>query len=84
MAKINIEKLNKENSLGDNSEYIVPAFHIREGCKIYLEGQRACLEMEKKLNEVGIQTRVGCNEANMWSIYIISVPEELIDTTMNF
>lgn len=63
---------------------IVPVFYIREGCKIYLEGQRACLNMEKKLNEVGVETRVGCNEAGMWSIYIISVPEKLIDTAINF
>lgn len=86
MAKITVQKLNKEDIENTNTKdgYIVPAYHIHEGCKIYLEGQKACLKMEEKLNKVGIETRVGCNLAGMWSIYVISVPEKLIGTSMNF
>lgn len=62
----------------------VRAFRISKGCKIYFEGQKACLKMEGKLNELGIETRVGCNEAGMWSIYIVSVPERSIDSIIEF
>lgn len=42
---------------------------IKAGSKIFCEGQRACLKLEEELNNKGIETRVGCNEAGMWSIY---------------
>lgn len=48
---------------------------IQAGSKIFCEGQRACLKLEEELNNKGIETRVGCNEAGMWSVYVISVPE---------
>ena len=51
------------------------AKEITAGSKIFCEGQRACLKLEEELNSKGIETRVGCNEAGMWSVYIISVPE---------
>lgn len=51
------------------------AQEIKAGSKIFCEGQRACLKLEEELNNKGIETRVGCNEAGMWSIYVISVPE---------
>ena len=48
---------------------------IQAGNKIFCEGQSSCLKLEEELNNRGIETRVGCNEAGMWSVYIISVPE---------
>ena len=50
---------------------------IAEGLKIYLKDKLACLDMQDKLQVLGIKTRMGCNEANMWSLYVISVPDEL-------
>ena len=43
-----------------------------------------CSSVRYSLNKVGIETRVGCNLAGMWSIYVISVPEKLIGTSMKF
>lgn len=64
-----------------NENNYVPVIHITEGRKIFMPNQERCLEIEKKLNELGIQTRVGYNiEADWWSIYIISVPESKIGT----
>lgn len=48
---------------------------IKAGSKIFCEGQRSCLKLEEELNSKGIETRVGYNEVGMWSVYIISVPE---------
>lgn len=49
---------------------------IKAGSKIFCEGQHACLKLEEELNNKGIETRVGCNEAGMWSVYVISVPKD--------
>ena len=51
------------------------AKEIKAGSKIFCEGQRACLKLEEELNIKGIETRVKCNEVGMWSVYVISVPE---------
>lgn len=51
------------------------AQEIKAGSKIFCEGQRSCLKLEEELNRKGIETRVGCNETGMWSVYVISVPE---------
>lgn len=51
------------------------AQEIKVGSKIFCEGQRSCLKLEEELNNKGIETRVGCNEVGMWSVYVISVPE---------
>lgn len=48
---------------------------IQAGSKIFCEGQRHCLKLEKELNNKGIKTRVGCDETGLWSVYIISVPK---------
>ena len=54
---------------------------ISEGYKIWPPNKETCLQMEKKLNSVGVQTRVGCAcGTDIWSIYIISVPDNLINT----
>lgn len=58
----------------------VQAVQVVEGLKVWFTNKKSCLEMEKELNNLGIKTRVGCNEAGTWSIYIISVPEELVET----
>lgn len=58
----------------------VRVWPIMEGGKIYLKDELACREMQDKLQVVGIKTRIGCNEANMWSLYVISVPDELVGT----
>lgn len=55
----------------ENSVKVQP---IQVGSKIFCEGQRACLKLEEELNNKGIKTRVGCNEAGMWSVFIESVP----------
>ena len=47
---------------------------LKTGSQIYCEGQRACLKLEEKLNDKGIKTRVGCDEAGMWNVFIESVP----------
>ena len=67
---------------GEQSETrVVRAIHITEGLKLFMQNKESCLEMEKKLNELGIKTRAGRNcEIDLWSIYVISVPENLIDT----
>lgn len=63
-----------------NSNY-VRAVCITEGLKIFMPNKKSCLELEKKLNDIGVQTRAGRNcEIDLWSIYTISVPENLIDT----
>lgn len=50
------------------------AIRIELGQKIFCEGVRACYKLTEKLKAKGIETRSGCNEGNMWSVYIISVP----------
>ena len=55
----------------ENSVRVQP---IQAGSKIFCEGQRACLKLEEELKGKGIKTKVGCNEAGMWSICIESVP----------
>lgn len=47
---------------------------LKVGSKIFCEGQRACLEIEEELNCKGIETKIGCDEAGMWSVFIESVP----------
>ena len=60
-----------------NDGYIIP---VAEGCKIWMPSKKICLEIEKKLNGFGVQTRSGCAcGTDLWSIYIISVPENLIN-----
>ncbi len=64
-----------------NENNYVRAVRIAEGLKIFMPDKKSCLELEKKLNEVGIKTRSGRNcEIDLWSIYIISVPDELVNT----
>ena len=59
----------------------VRAIHITEGLKVFMPDRDSCLELEKQLNAIGIKTRSGRNcEADIWSIYIISVPDELDNT----
>ena len=64
-----------------NENNYVRAVRITEGLKVFMPNKESCLELEKKFNEVGIKTRSGRNcEIDLWSIYIISVPEKLINT----
>lgn len=64
-----------------NENNYVRAIQIVEGQKVWMPNKESCYELEKKLNAVGIETRVGntCG-TNMWSIYIISIPDILINT----
>lgn len=66
-------------------EYVECVTRIKPGQKIFCEGERACLKIEQELNKKGIATRIGCNEGNMWSVYIESVPwsNEEIETDFN-
>lgn len=61
--------------MAENKYGLYKAQEIKTGSKIFCEGQRACLKLEEKLNKKGIETRVECDEAGMWSVYVISVPE---------
>jgi hypothetical protein len=64
-----------------NDSNYVRTVRITEGLKIFMPNKKSCLELEKKLNDIGVQTRAGRNcEIDLWSIYIISIPENLIDT----
>jgi hypothetical protein len=56
----------------------VYATKIENGSKIYCEGQKHAYKLEENLNKIGVETRVECNEVGMWSIYVVSVPENLI------
>jgi hypothetical protein len=59
----------------------VPVMRIIKGQKLWMANEEACLKMEKRLNALGIKTRVGCTcETDCWSIYIISVPDEIVNT----
>lgn len=59
----------------------IRAVRIVEGLKVYMPNKESCLELEKKLNNIGIKTRAGRNcEIDLWSIYIISIPDKLVDT----
>lgn len=52
---------------------------IVEGLKVFMPSKESCIELEGKLNQLGIKTRSGRNcEIDLWSIYIISVPDRLI------
>lgn len=48
--------------------------NIMPGDKIFCEGYRSCLKMKETLSNSGIKTRICCNEAGMWNVYIISIP----------
>lgn len=57
------------------------AVQIVEGLKVFMPDKESCLDLEAKLNRLGIKTRSGRNcEADIWSIYIISVPDNIQDT----
>lgn len=47
---------------------------LKVGSQIFCEGQRVCLEIEEELNCKGIETKIGCDESEMWGVYIESVP----------
>lgn len=65
-------------------DYHVRVVRITEGMKIFMPSRESCLTLEQKLNQVGIQTRAGRNcEIDLWSIYIISTPETLINSEVN-
>lgn len=60
----------------------VRAIRIIEGLKVYMPDRESTMELDKKLKKLGIKTRPGRNvEADIWSIYIISIPEELDRTS---
>lgn len=56
------------------------AMHIIEGQKIWMPNKEGCYGLEKRLNSIGIKTKVEniCG-TNLWSIYIISIPDILIN-----
>lgn len=59
----------------------VRAIHIAPGLKVFMPDKESCLDLEAELNRLGIKTRSGRNcEADIWSIYIISVPDNIHDT----
>ena len=58
----------------------VRAVEIKKGLKIFCEGKKHCLQLEQELNDRGFVTRSGCNEARMWSVYIVDTP---IDSGFN-
>lgn len=60
----------------------IKARQIQVGSKIFCEGQRACLKIDEKLNSKGFETRIGCDEAGMWSICIESVPDGINDESI--
>lgn len=45
---------------------------INPGDKIYCEGMSHSFKLEEELNKKGWKTRVGCDEAGMWSVYLES------------
>lgn len=62
----------------DGNSCITPVIHVIEGQKIWMPNEKSCYDLEEKLNNLGIKTRVGCTcETNQWSIYIISVSDKL-------
>ena len=64
-----------------NEDNCVRAIRIAKGLKIWMPNKESCYNLEKKLNDIGIETRVGCTcETDWWSIYIISVPDILVGT----
>ena len=64
-----------------NEKYITPVIRITEGLKIFMPNKESSYELEMKLNALGVKTRVGSNcEIDLWSIYIISVPDNLVNT----
>lgn len=61
----------------DDNNY-VRAIHIVEGLKVFMPNEKSCYKLETQLNDIGVQTRVGRNcEIDLWSVYIISIPDEL-------
>lgn len=52
----------------------VKAVEIKKGLKIFCEGQKHCLQLEQELIDKGFVTKSGCDEARMWSIYIVDTP----------
>lgn len=53
----------------------VYTFRIETGTKIYCEGQKHAYKLEEGLNKLNIETRIGCDEAGMWSVYVVNCPE---------
>ena len=63
----------------------VRVIRITEGLKLWMGNKQSCLELEKKLNEIGVKTRAVRNcEIDLWSIYVISVPENLVNTEVKY
>lgn len=62
----------------DDNKNLITTYHIIEGRKTYMPNEKLCIKHNKELNNLGVKTRVCYNdEADMWSIYIVSIPEEL-------
>ena len=51
------------------------SFKMKSGTKIYCEGQKHAYKLEEELNKLNIETRIGCDEAGMWSVYVVNCPE---------
>ena len=63
----------------ESPTHLVRVAKIVKWCKIYCNSRQQCIELDKELIALGFQTRVGCNEARTWSIYIIEEPKEMRD-----
>lgn len=62
----------------NGNNYITPVIHVVEGQKIWMPNEKRCYEMEEKLNKLGIETRTNCTcGTNLWSVYIVSIPDKL-------
>ena len=57
-----------------NFSNVVRVSLITTGSKIYCINKQYCLNINNELVEHGFKTRIGCNEAGTWSIYIIKAP----------
>lgn len=53
----------------------VYGFKIETGTKIYCEGQKHAYKLDEGLKKLNIETRIGCDGAGKWSIYIVNCPE---------
>ena len=62
-----------------SNEDVVRVIQVIEGLKIYGDSKEHCMKLQEKLHQYGIETRLGCTcETDIWSLYVVSVPDDLV------
>ena len=62
----------------------VRVIQVIDGLKIYGDSKEHCIKLQDELNKFRIEIKLGCAcDADIWSLYVIYVPDNLVDEYRN-